>query len=70
MLTGLNDEADLQLTDLTAGSDLGSRFCIRGNYSCVCDPCSVLSDSVPSSAEDFLSFPVSFVEVNSMVFIR
>lgn len=68
----LQSEADWDLDDFTEGLDLGSRASIHEDYGRLCEGCSVVGESVPSSVADLLSLgihcmakmnPVSILQV-------
>lgn len=55
LASDVKGESDWDLADLTRRLDLGSRAKIRGDYGCVHEKCSVVTESVSSSVVGLLS---------------
>lgn len=61
----LEGEADLDLADLTGGSDLTIQTSIPSDHRHLCTACSAVNEPIPSSVADLLLLAIQGVEVTS-----
>lgn len=65
----LEGKADWDIRDLTEGPNLGSQASIGGDYSRLCEACSMFNESIPSTAVALLSLIIRSVGAMSKTFI-